>query len=132
MIDSVNINIIQYVGIAGSGTFLFFIISLIRKQRIKEEYSLLWLFFAFIFLILSIWRGSIEVIALTLGIAYAPAAIFIMLFVAVISILIHYSVVVSRQSEIITQLVQEVGLLKSDLNKQVIYDANSEWIEHQS
>ena len=116
--NSVNINTIQYVAVIGSFGFVFFILSLIRKQKIKEQYSLLWLFFGCIFVIMSIWRGSLEVIAKALGIAYAPAALFIIIIAAIVSILIHYSIVISRFSKKITRLVQEVGLLRFELESQ--------------
>jgi hypothetical protein len=95
---------------------------LIHQKKIRETYSLLWLFFGGVFMVISLWRGSLELIAGMLGIAYAPAALFLILFLGVISILIHYSIVISKQSEAIVKLVQEVGLLKMAVD---IKDANS-------
>jgi hypothetical protein len=112
-----KVSLIQILGIAGSTLFLFLIIELIRKKKIKEEYSLLWLFFGIIFLVISIWRDSLEYIALLLGIAYAPAAIFLILIIAIISILIHYSLVISRLTENVKNLTQAIGLLDMELNE---------------
>ena len=114
MVKSIDINTIQHVAVIGSACFILFIVGLIHQRKIKETYSLLWLFFGVVFMVISLWRGSLELIAGMLGIAYAPAALFIILFVALISILIHYSIVLSRQSETIVHLVQEVGLLRME------------------
>ncbi len=115
MMTDVDARIIQYVSILGSIVFIVLMILLIRSRKIKEEFSILWLFFGVVFLVLSLWRGSLEVIARILGIAYAPAAIFLILIIAIISILIHLSVIISRVTDQNKVLIQEVGLLKMEL-----------------
>ncbi len=117
MQDSLNVNIIQYLGIFGSILFITSIILLIRGKKLKEEYSLLWLFFGLVFLGLSLWRNSLDYIAYFIGIAYSPAALFLILIIAIVSILIHFSVVLSRITEINKILVQEIGLLKLELKE---------------
>ena len=89
---------------------------LIRNKRIKEEFAILWLFFGGVFLFLSVWRGSIEVIVRILGIAYAPAAIFLILIIAIISILIHLSLITSRLTDQAKVMIQELGLLKMEMD----------------
>ncbi len=107
---------IQYISIIGSIIFIALMILLIRNRKIKEEFSILWLFFGIIFLALSIWRGSLEIIAHVLGIAYAPAAIFLILIIAIISILIHLSVIISKITDQNKIMIQEIGLLKMELD----------------
>jgi len=99
ILKNIDTNIIQYISILGSVVFIGLILMLIRNKRIKEEFSILWLFFGLVFLFLSIWRGSLEIIARILGIAYAPAAIFLILIIAIISILIHLSLITSRLTD---------------------------------
>lgn len=114
-LQNVNTNIIQYIAIAGSVLFIVLIIELIRMKRIKEEYSLLWLFFGCVFLFISIWKHSLEYIARIIGIAYAPAALFLILIIALLSILIHYSLVISRLTDSVKKLTQTMGLLEMEL-----------------
>ena len=116
MLKSLDINIIQYISILGSIVFIGLIIMLIRNKRIKEEFAILWLFFGGVFLFLSVWRGSLEVIARVLGIAYAPAAIFLILIIAIISILIHLSLITSRLTDQAKVMIQELGLLKMEMD----------------
>jgi hypothetical protein len=115
MIKNVNTGIIQYVAIVGSFILIVFILLLIRNKKIKEKFSLLWLFFGIIFLFLSIWRDSLEIIARMLGVAYAPAALFLILIIAILSILIHFSITITKLEDYITNLVQEIGLLKMEI-----------------
>jgi len=109
--EDINAGTIQVIAIIGSIVFVVFILLLIRNKKLKEEFSLLWLFFSVVLLILSIWRKSFDLIACYLGIAYAPAALFLILIMAIISILIHFSLVLSRLTNQTKSLVQEVGLL---------------------
>ena len=112
MAEGINIHIIQYVAITGSIIFIASVLFLISRRKLREEFAILWLFFGFIFLALSIWRKSIDVIASFLGIAYAPAAIFLILIIGIISIMIHFSIAISGLTERVKTLAQEVGLLK--------------------
>lgn len=112
--EGVNIHIIQYVAVTGSLFFIASILFLISRRKLREEFSLLWLFFGFVFLGLSIWRKSLDIIASFLGIAYSPAAIFLILIIGIISILIHFSIAISGLTERVKILVQEVGLLKME------------------
>jgi hypothetical protein len=108
---------IRYLSILGSLLLLTAIIRLIKDRKLKEEYSLLWLFFGFIFLGLSIWRDGLEVISKVIGIYYAPATLFLILIMAIFLILLHYSVVISRLAENNRRLVQEVGILSFQLQE---------------
>jgi len=115
--DDINPHTIQILSIFGSFAFLVLIIFLIRIRRLKEEYAILWLFFSLIFLFFSIFRKSLEFISSLLGIAYPPAALFLILILAVITILIHFSLVVSKMKDKLRQLAQQLALLDFRLKK---------------
>ncbi|MBN1827531.1 MAG: DUF2304 domain-containing protein [Deltaproteobacteria bacterium] len=117
--QTINVNIIQYIAVFGSLAFIALIIGLIRNRKLKEEYAILWLFFGALFLFLSIWRGALDVIARSLGIVYSPAAIFLILIIALISLLIHFSLVISRLTEQIKDISQEIGLLKLKMDEHI-------------
>jgi hypothetical protein len=113
----VDINRIQYLSIIGSLILLAFILILIRNKKIKEEYSLLWLIVSLVFLFFSIWRDALDYLAHLAGIAYAPAAIFLIFFIAVFMILVQFSIIISKLSEQNKRLILEIGLLKMELNQ---------------
>lgn len=105
------------LAIIGSILFLIFIIELIRKRKIKEEYGLLWIFFSLVFIVISLWRQGLEVLSRLLGIFYAPAAFLLILIVAMLLILIQYSLVISRLSEHYKALNQQIGILRLELKE---------------
>ena len=115
--NEVDTSRIQYIAIAGSVILLLVILELIRSKKIKEEYSLLWLLFSVVILLISIFRDFLEVFSQLTGIAYAPAALFLLLIMAVFVILIQFSVIISKISERNKKLNQEVGILKMELEE---------------
>ena len=109
---SVDIDRFQILAVIGSLIFLALIVYLVRKKKLREDYSLLWLFFGGIFLLLSIWRESLEYISKAIGVAYGPAAIFIILIMSLFMIMIQFSLIISKQANQISMLAQEISLLK--------------------
>ncbi|HSC67161.1 MAG TPA: DUF2304 domain-containing protein [Cellvibrio sp.] len=117
LIDFFVTNRIQFFSIIGSLFWFVFILKLVKRKRLKEEYSLLWLGFGFIFIALSVFRPLLEIVASAVGIIYAPAALLLILVLAVFFILIQFSVVISKLAEGNKNLIQEVGILKAELKK---------------
>jgi hypothetical protein len=117
MSQDIDINRIQYVAIVGSVLFVVFIVELIRKKKLKESFSLLWLSISIIFLIFSIWREGLAVVARYLGIHYPPSALFLFLLIGIIFILIQFSILISTLSEQNKVLAQELGLLKMEIKE---------------
>lgn len=111
---------VQIFALLGSLLFLGLIVESIRKRRLREEYSLLWLLFGLLFLLFSLWRDGLEILARWAGILYAPAAFFLLLIMAIFALLFHFSVVLSRLTESVTALVQEVGLLKAEAEERLM------------
>jgi hypothetical protein len=110
-------NRIQILAIIGSISLLIFIIILIRQHRLKEEYSLLWLFFTVFFIIFSVWRNGLEWISDFMGIAYPPAALFLILIMALFVIMIEFSLIISKQSERIKSIGQNIGLMQQEISE---------------
>ena len=108
---------LQAISISGSILLIFLLVYLIRKQRIKEEYSLLWLFFGILFLLFSIWSDWLDYLSALVGIIYPPAALFLLFSLAFFFILIEFSVIISRLSDRNKSLTQEVGILRSEVKE---------------
>lgn len=103
---------IQIVAIIAVLFFLGLIIRFILKGKLRTEYSIIWILMGFIFLVFSLWRESLDILAKFFGVYYAPSLIFIFFFFMVFIFLIHLSVVNSKQHEQIKKLAQEIALLK--------------------
>lgn len=103
---------IQIVAIVGAGALLLTILELVRRRRLLERYALLWLFSGVVLLALAVWRGALEQLALLVGIAYPPNALFFVAFAFVLLLLLHFSVAVSRLTDQSKVLAQRLALLE--------------------
>ena len=103
---------IQLVAILGAGVLLILILELVRQRRLMERYALLWLFASAVLLALAVWRDLLETISGTVGIAYAPSALFAIAFGFVLVLLLHFSLVISRLADQNKVLAQRLGMLQ--------------------
>lgn len=101
---------IVYIGLS---LFLFaLVIDFVRRGLLKEKYSVLWLGAIFAVTILAFWNSLIDTVAGLLGISYAPSLLFLVAFIFVIMILLHFSVVISILTDKNKTLAQELSLLR--------------------
>lgn len=95
---------------------VFLIVELVRKRRLREEYSWLWLLAgAGIFVAAFIPFEGLLFLARQMGSEYPPAAVFFLGFIAVTLLCLQFSVRLSRMTEQIKNLGQQVALLESAL-----------------
>jgi len=106
---------LKILAIAGSGALLFIVIELIRRGRLKERYSLLWLLAGIVLLLLSSSRSALEFIARHVGIFYPPSFLFLIAFLFLLLITLHFSIVISGLSEESKKLAQELAILRHEL-----------------
>ena len=105
-------NRIQILAIAGFLALFLIVFELVRRRRLQERYALLWLFAVAALLGLSIWRNLLEKTSNTLGVAYAPSALFAVAFGFVLLLLLHFSLVISRLADQNKVLAQKLGQLQ--------------------
>jgi len=115
--ENVQVFRIQILAIIGSGFLIIFILELIRRKKLKEEFSVLWLGMGIIFLVISLFRKLLDKFSLLVGIGYPPAALFLILIMGLTVILIHFSVAISELKEANKKLAQEMGLLKKEFEE---------------
>ncbi|MBI1281736.1 MAG: DUF2304 family protein [Anaerolineaceae bacterium] len=97
--------------VAGIGAFIF-VLELVRRRRLKEEYSLLWLATAVALIVLSLSRPALDLLASTVGIIYPPSALFLVAVIFVLFILLHYSIVLTRLTQENKENAQQLALLR--------------------
>jgi len=104
--------------VAVLGFLMFaFVLNLIRKRRMRIEYSILWLAVGFLILVMSVWQRLGDRVAYWIGIDYPPALFFLIAFFFLIAILLHFSVEMTKLKDQNKSLVQELSLLKQALKK---------------
>ncbi|MBZ0283266.1 MAG: DUF2304 domain-containing protein [Anaerolineae bacterium] len=97
--------------IAGIGA-LAFVLELVRRRKLKEEYSLLWLATAIVLIVLSVSRPLLDVLASVVGIFYPPSALFLVAMVFVLFILLHFSTVITRLTQENKENAQQLAILR--------------------
>ncbi len=117
---------IQIISVTASLLIFAIVINLVRKRKLKTEYSLIWLSVSLVFIVLSFWRRGIDWLASIFGIAYAPSVLFIILLVGIIFLLIEFSIIISKQAEKIKVLAQELALFKQEIENKVENKVNDE------
>ena len=100
--------------VLAGGVLLLMTLELIRKRRLREEYSVLWVLTAAAILVSGIYPRVLEWVAMR--ITLPPAVLMTFLCVLfLMAILLHYSVVISKHSEREKGLTQELALLKDEI-----------------
>jgi hypothetical protein len=102
---------LRIVAIAGSLTLLIFIVELVRRRRLKEEYSVLWVATALTLLLLAVWGGLLRNLAHFIGADSQASTLYFFGLLFVVFLLLHFSVRVSNLERRVIVLLQEIALL---------------------
>ena len=102
---------VQIVAIVVSTGLLFTVIDLVRRRKLTEEYSFIWIVCAVALLALSLHREVLHLIAGWLGVFYPPAVLLLVLIAFVFIACLYFSVVISGQRQQIERLIEEVAIV---------------------
>jgi hypothetical protein len=99
--------------LAVSVAALVFVLDLVRRRRLREEYSWLWLLTAGAMVVLVVWYKLLIVITKVMG-AVTPLNTLLMAAVLFLfAIAVHYSMIISRLTVQVKNLAQELALLSA-------------------
>jgi hypothetical protein len=110
-------NLVQIGAVAVSAALLLLVIDLVRRRKLTEEYSFIWVLCAVALLVLSVWRDILHVTARWLGVYYPPAVLLLVLIFFVFVASLYFSVVISGQRRQIEHLVEELALFDHRLRQ---------------
>jgi len=105
------------LSIVFSISFLAVVMELVRRKKLQERYSLLWILMSLILLVLSISPVYMEILAKWLDIKNPPSLLFLFGLVYLLIYNLHITTVVSRQTERITRLTQEIAMVKQEAKR---------------
>jgi hypothetical protein len=108
-------DLVQIVSVAVSTALLALVLELVRRRKLTEEYSVLWVLCGGALLVLSVWRDGLHLAARALGIYYPPAILILVLVFFVFVVSLSFSVVVSRQRQQIERMIEDLALMDRDL-----------------
>ena len=102
--------------VVGIGMLLL-IIELVRRRKLREEYSWLWLMTGSVILLLTLWFDLLKWITHLVGAVTPSSTIFLFAFLFLIFISLHFSVVISKLTDRNKELAQQYALLELELNE---------------
>jgi len=92
------------------------VLELVRRRRLREEYSLLWLVTGLVLILLSVWSAPLDLIAEVTGV-FRPTVLFLVAVGFFLLILLYYSTVLTRLADQNKQLAQEIALLRREMEE---------------
>lgn len=98
-----------------SSFVLIYVIREVRKKKFSIKESFWWVIATIVMLLLSIFPYSIDWVAKQLNIAYAPSLLFVLCFIFLLFINFRHSRKITEQQIKITELAQEVSILKEKM-----------------
>ena len=108
---------VEVIALLGALAWLALVIEMIRRRRLSEGYSLLWLLSGIALLVLTLWRDLLEVLARFMGIFYAPTALFVVAFGFVLLLMVQQSSVICELERRNSDLAQRVALLSLQVER---------------
>ncbi|NOV03351.1 DUF2304 domain-containing protein [Paenibacillus planticolens] len=97
--------------------FIFISVELIRRQKLQEQYAILWLLLGFIMALFSLFPSLLDQLSTKLHIHYAPSLLFLVGLLFSLAFIMHLTLVISKLHRKLTRLVQEVALLQEQLRR---------------
>jgi hypothetical protein len=108
---------IQIIALVIAALMTLALLQLIRKKKLKEQYSLLWFLTILVVIALAIWEPLLGRISSLLGIAVPSNALFLMALAFLFAMALHFSLLVSRLTDQSKMLAQKLAILERDLRK---------------
>jgi hypothetical protein len=89
------------------------VLELVRRRRLREEYSWLWLLTAGAMVLLVVWFRLLIVITHIVGAVTPLNTLLLCAVLFLFAIAVHYSVIISRLTVQVKNLAQELALLSA-------------------
>ena len=92
------------------------IIELIRQNRLKEHYAIIWLFTAMSIFVFGIWPDSLNLISRIVRLHHLTT-LFMVSFIFLLAIVLHFTLVISQFFDRNRRLTQEVAWLRFEMEQ---------------
>lgn len=93
------------------------IVELVRRRRLREEYSWLWLLTGAGMILLVVWYRLLLYITRFIGAGTPVTTLFLFSTLFLLIIAVHFSVIISKLTVQIKNLTQELALLQNRLEQ---------------
>ncbi len=96
---------------------IFLIFYLVKRKKMREEYSWLWMLTGATVLVLVIWYDLLVFISQWIGAVLPTTTLFLFAILFLVLISLHFSIKISDLTNKVTKLAQGLALLKADVGK---------------
>ncbi len=103
--------------VAAGLLLMVFIFELVRRKKMREEYSWLWLLTGVAIIIMVLWYDLLEFITGLIGAVLPTTTLFILSILFLVLISIHFSVRISSLTDKMIKLTQELSILKAEKDR---------------
>jgi len=94
---------------------LFFVFEMLRRQKLREKYAVLWIIIGLGTLFLAAFPGLLERASTLVGIQVPANLLFIMTLVLLVGVCLHLSQEQSQAEDEVRILAEEVAILRSEV-----------------
>ena len=98
-----------------SVALLLVILEMVRRRKVKEEYSWLWLSVAAAMVVLVLWQNLLSFLSRLIGAEDPLTTLFLFGFFFLLLVNIDYSIRISVYKEQIKKLAQQIGILAKEV-----------------
>ena len=117
--------VLQIILLIGTSAFSVYIINKVRIKKLELQYSLIWLFVSGALFLLALFPNLIKILAGLISVQDDVNALFLVIIFFILLIVFSITSSLSDKSKTINILVQEIGLLKHEVNKIKIQNKKS-------
>jgi hypothetical protein len=103
------------IAIAVAVMLFVFILNMVRKKKLREEYSVLWVLMSAALIILSSWSRLLVGLTRLVGAESANSVIFFFGFVFVFLLLLSFTIVLSKSRNENKEMAQRIALLENEI-----------------
>ena len=96
---------------------LALVLELVRRRKLREEYSWLWLLTAGAMLLLVVWYRLLIAMTRLVGAVTPLNTLLVFAILFLFAIAVHYSMIISRLAAQVKNLAQELALVSAQLDE---------------
>lgn len=94
-----------------------FILEMVRRRKLREEYSWLWLLTGFVMIMLVAWYDLLVFITHVIGAVLPTTTLFLFGVLFLLLICLHYSIKISTLTDQVKKLAQELAILQEEIKE---------------
>lgn len=102
-----------------------FIVGMVRKRRLREEYSVLWLATSVVMFVLVLRYEWLVSLTFLIGATTTTTTLFLFALIFIILLSVQFCIKISRLTDQVKNLSQENALMKLEIEKLVLSSSNT-------